>query len=112
MAAGLVTAILAGGSAASIWVLINLHQLLEILPLLNTYIDEEFLYYVLDFELFTLNFEFTSFIELPKIDLWFQSFDFSQVDILYEESGFESGSFVVNYYEFLRLLFIFITFDI
>lgn len=103
---GLVLGMAASGSSVSIWFLVNLHQLIELLLLFNTYMDDDFTYYVLDLDIFSMNFEFTASVEIPVVDSWFNKFDYPQPNGVYEDSGFESSSFLVNYYAFIRILFL------
>ena len=98
------------GGGQSTWALINMYQLIILLPLLGTYLENDFLYYITELEMFSFNFKFMKNIPLPIIDsLFIDKLDYEQPDQLFEENNFDSGSAFYNHYGFVKtLLFIFL----
>jgi hypothetical protein len=96
-------------SPNSIWAMLNSYQLVLWLPLLNSYMSNELLYFIQEFEFASFDMSFMSF-KIPWVETSIEELDYPQSEEMLENTGFESGSFVVNQIGFFKLLaFIFYT---
>ena len=97
------------GGGQSAWALINMYQLITLLPLLGTYLGNDFLFYITELEMFSFNFKCMKDITFPFVDSHFiDKLDYEQPDKLFADNNFDSGSAFYNHYGFAKtLLFIF-----
>ena len=96
-------------SKQSIWAQINLYQDIILIPLLGTYLGNDFHFYITEFEMVFFNFEFLKFIEFPILESGLsiiEELDYEQPNELFSENEIESGSAFVNYFQFIKALFI------
>ena len=92
-------------SKQPILALINQYQLLLLLPLLGTYIEDDFQDFVTEFQYMSFDFEFIDNIfNWPYIDSLVSKIDYEQSDGIFRMNGIESGSFVHNHYTFFKLI--------
>ena len=93
-------------SGPSVWALINQYQLILLLPMLGTYLENNFEFYITEFELMSFDFDFMDFIEFPFIDPKVDVIDYQQPNELFRNNGVESGSFIHNHYRFIKVILI------
>ena len=93
-------------SGPSVWALINQYQLILLLPMLGTYLENNFEFYITEFELMSFDFDFMDFIEFPFIDPKVDVIDYQQPNKLFRNNGVESGSFIHNHYRFIKVILI------
>ena len=92
-------------SKQPILALINQYQLLLLLPLLGTYIEDDFQDFVTEFQYMSFDFKFIDNIFYwPYIDSTVSKIDYKQPDDIFRMNGIESGSFVHNHYTFFKLI--------
>ena len=96
------------GSGQSIWALINQYQLIILLPMLGTHLENDFEFYITEFELVSFDFDFMDFITFPFIDSQIDGIDYKQPEKLFRNNGVESGSFFFNHYRFVKVMLIFL----
>ena len=53
------------GSSQSFWAIVNLYQDIVLLPMLGTYLGDNFIYYITEFELALFDFQFLKFVQVP-----------------------------------------------
>jgi hypothetical protein len=99
---------IAGSSGQSAWALLNQFQLVMILPLLRSYLTEEFVFFIRDFKFTLLNFSFLKPLELPIINHKNKYLNYKQPDSVYEENSLESGSWFVNQLDLFKVIIIII----
>jgi hypothetical protein len=99
-------------SGQSMWSLVNQYQLLLMIPLLNVYLDNDFEFYISEFQVAALDFDFMKFIEYPYIDPLFEEQDYTQPELVFKNNGVESGSFIFHYYQLLKIISIIIGINI
>ena len=92
------------GTGQSFWALINQYQLVLLIPMLNTYLANDFEFFITEFELVSFDFDFMDFIEFPLLDSEVEKIDYEQPQELFEKNGIESGSFFYNHYTFLKVM--------
>ena len=110
-------------SKQPILALINQYQLLLLLPLLGTYIEDDFQDFVTEFQYMSFDFKFIDFVtefqymsfdfkfidnifNWPYIDSLVSKIDYEQPEYIFRMNGIESGSFVHNHYTFFKLIII------
>ena len=96
----------AGTSSASAWVMINQYQLLLTTPVLETEMPEDLLFFLEGFEFSSFQFNFLDGFTLGSIDITVDSFDFEQQAPGLEVIGYDSGSSIVNDYNFAKAILI------
>lgn len=101
------TSPMGSGSPQSTWAILNQYQLIILLPVLGTYLEEEFLYYVYEFQFASCNFNYMSFIKFPAFDEAIVHLDYSQPSSLFADNAIESGSYFANHYQFFKVLVLF-----
>ena len=99
------------GSSQSVWAMINFYQEILLLPMLGTYIGNDFLYYITEFELAIFDFQFLKFIEVPVCESGpslLDLIDYEQPDELFADNEFESGSAFFNCFQIIKAMLIFL----
>ena len=92
-------------SKQPILALINQYQLLLLLPLLGTYIEDDFQNFVTEFQYMSFDLKFIDNIFYwPYIDSLVSKIDYEQPNDIFRMNGIESGSFVYNHYTFIKLI--------
>ena len=97
------------GSSQSLWTIINLYQEILLLPMLGTYLGNDFHYYITEFELALFDFEFLKFAPVPVLEISpsiIDELDFEQPNELFESNSFESGSAFYNCFQLLKVMFV------
>ena len=98
------------GSKQSLWAIINLYQEIVLIPMLGTYLGNDFHYYITEFQLAFFKFQFFDSIKFPVIETapeLMKEIDYEQPDLLFAFNEFESGSAFTNCFQILKLIFIF-----
>ena len=93
----------------SIWAQINLYQDIILIPMLGTYLGNDFHFYITEFELVSFDFEFLKFMEFPVLESGpsiIDELDYEQPDELFADNQIESGSAFVNHFQFIKAMFI------
>ena len=96
------------GSSQSLWTIINLYQEILLLPMLGTYLGNDFHYYITEFKLALFDFEFLKFAPVPVLESSpsiIDELDFEQPNELFESNSFESGSAFYNCFQLLKVMF-------
>ena len=96
------------GSSQSLWTIINLYQEILLLPMLGTYLGNDFHYYITEFKLALFDFEFLKFAPVPVLESSpsiIDELDFKQPNELFESNSFESGSAFYNCFQLLKVMF-------
>ena len=96
-------------SKQSIWAQINLYQDIILIPMLGTYLGNDFHYYITEFEFASFDFEFLKFMEFPVLESGpsiIDELDYEQPDELFADNEIESGSAFVNHFQFIKAMFI------
>ena len=108
MVVSIVSAIFSDSSVAGqgLWALVNHFQLIILIPLLGTYLENDFKYFIHELEFVSFDFDFIDFIKFPFIDEQVEVMDYIQPDKLFRNHGTESGSFFNNHYGFFKMLLI------
>lgn len=91
-------------SGQSIWSLVNQYQLVILIPLLNTYLGQDFRFYITEFRFISLDFDFMSVVEIPYLDPLVERLNYDQSEEVFANNGIESGSFVNNHYGLFKVL--------
>ena len=102
------------GSPQSLWAMINLYQEILLIPMLGTYLGNDFHYYVTEFELALFDFEFLKFTPVPVFEFGpsiIDELDFDQPDELFANNHFESGSAFYNCFQLLKVMFFWFILD-
>ena len=79
--------------------------------MLGTYIGNNFLYYITEFELAIFDFQFLKFIEVPVCESGpslLDLIDYEQPDELFADNEFESGSAFFNCFQIIKAMLIFL----
>ena len=103
------------GSKQSIWVLINLYQEVLLIPLLGTYLGNDFHFYITEFQLALFDFQFLKFMKFPVLESdssLIDKIDFEQSDELFADNEYESGSAFYNCFQIIKAMLIFLIFNI
>ena len=98
------------GSKQSLWAIINLYQEIVLIPMLGTYLGNDFHYYITEFQLAFFKFQFFDSIKFPVIETapeLMKEIDYEQPNLLFAFNEFESGSAFTNCFQILKLIFIF-----
>ena len=111
-AATSLSSVSSSSSGQSIWALVNQYQLIILLPMLGTYLENDFEFYITEFQLVSFDFDFMNFIKFPFFDSEIGHIDYSQPDKIFEDNGVESGSFIYNQYNFIKIMLIVIIIDL
>mmetsp|Transcript_13909 Transcript_13909/g.13889 ORF Transcript_13909/g.13889 Transcript_13909/m.13889 type:complete len:210 (+) Transcript_13909:160-789(+) len=90
--------------SSSVWSVVNQYQLYLLFPLLKSYMPADFVYYLTEFEMFNLNFEFLDFAKFPEIEPFVEDLDYKLDDKIFAENGFSSGSFLVKQFQFFKAI--------
>ena len=94
-------------SGNSIWILINQFQLIILLPMLNTYTQYNFDSFIDGFGFASMDFDFLQNpLYWPFIDPQVDKIDYEQAEMVFKDNGIESGSFIYNHYEFIKVMII------
>ncbi|CAI2361785.1 unnamed protein product [Moneuplotes crassus] len=101
---GVASAAISAGSRSSAWVMINQYQLLISTPTLETGMPDELLAFLDEFSFFTFNFEFLDSWKWPVSEGIVEEFDFPQPANGLKLIGYESGSIIVNQYNFSKVV--------
>lgn len=104
-ASALIATSVSSGSTAAAWMMINQYQLLLSVPTLETNMPEELLEFMEEFQFATGRPTFLENWSFGQIDVAVDSIDFPQEVIGLSEIGYESGSIIVNEYNFGKFLF-------
>ena len=103
---------ISAGSSSAAWVMVNQYQLLLTTPVLETGMPDELLSFMDEFQLFTFNFNFLSFWTFGSIEGVIDGFDYEQPAEGLEIIGYESGSIIVNEYNFGKVIFMILCLDV
>lgn len=93
-------------SAQGFWALINQYQLFLLFPFFQTYMPADLEYYLIEFEIFSVDFSFLDKFEIPWIEGFVFKLDYDQKDSTFKNNGFNSGAFVINHFSMFKALFI------
>ena len=94
--------------------MVNLYQEILLIPMLGTYLGDDFLYYITEFEMALFDFKFLKFIQIPVLESgpsFVDKLDFKQPDELLAENEFESGSAFFNCFQITKAMLIFYLFN-
>ena len=89
------------------WILINLYQEILLLPMLGTYIGDDFHFYITEFAFVLFDFHFLKFAPVPVLESGpsiINQIDYEQPDELFNDNEFESGSAFFNCFQILKIL--------
>jgi len=92
------------GSSSSAWMMINQYQLLLTIPILETGLPKELLLFMEEFKLFTFSFPFLKGWSFGKVDKAVEDLNFEQPVKGIKTIGYESGSILVNEYNFSKVI--------
>jgi hypothetical protein len=113
VAVGAFTAVASSASSTQgFWALINQYQLYLLLPYMQTYMPSDLEYYIIDFELFSIDFSFLELFEIPIIEEMAFGLDYDQPDINFGNNVFESGSFLINHWNMFKALLVVLIFNL
>ncbi|CAI2379329.1 unnamed protein product [Moneuplotes crassus] len=93
-----------GSGSSSIWAVMNQYQLYLLFPLIQTYLPGDFVFYLTEFELFNFDFEFLDKAKAPGIESLVDDLDYNASSAIFSQNGFSSGSFVVNQFQFFKVI--------
>lgn len=96
---------ISAGSTSAAWVMVNQYQLLLTSPTLETGMPDELMAFMEEFQIFTFNFNFLGGWTFGSIEDLIGNFDFEQKVPGLETIGYESGSIIVNEYNFGKVIF-------
>ena len=98
----------------SVWAMVNFYQEILMLPMLGTYMGNNFNYYITEFRLVLFNFQFLKLFQVP----FFESgpsiivvIDYEQPNELFADNEFESGSAFFNCFQIIKAMLIFLIFN-
>ena len=83
-------------SLQGMWSLFNQYQLTLILPLLKTFLFDEFIYFISEMEYLSFSLDFISFKHIGFFNSLHDYLDYDQSDEVYMDIGYDSGSYIVN----------------
>ena len=83
-------------SLQGMWSLFNQYQLTLILPLLKTFLFDEFIYFISGMEYLSFSLDFISFKHIGFFNSLHDYLDYDQSDEVYMDIGYDSGSYIVN----------------
>ena len=98
-----------------LWAIINLYQEILLIPILGTYLGNDFHFYLTEFELALFGFQFLKFVEFPVFEIGpsiIDEIDYEQPDELFADNEFESGSAFFNCFQILKVIFIIFIFNL
>ena len=98
-----------------LWAIINLYQEILLIPMLGTYLGNDFHFYLTEFELALFGFQFLKFVEFPVFEIGpsiIDEIDYEQPDELFADNGFESGSAFFNCFQIFKAMFIIFIFNL
>lgn len=78
------------------------------LPLLNTYMPDQFVYFIREFQFVLLDFSFADFMTIQPLKRLVLKLDYEQPHDYLIDSEIESGSHMVNQFNNLQVLLVFI----
>ena len=84
------------------------------MPLLGTYLGDDFLYYITEFEIALFDFQFLKIVQIPAFEnspSIIDKLDFEQPDRLFVDNEFESGSAFFNCFQIFKSMLIFFIFN-
>ena len=93
---GFTNTLLDASSGQGAWTIVNMMQLLLLLPLMANFISRKVTNFILSNEIYTLSFSFIPITDIDKFEL-LEKFDFEQQNSYINDLGMESGSVMVNY---------------
>lgn len=102
-------ALFMGTSLNSFWALANQLQLIILYPFLRVKLGEPLTYFINDFQFTAFDFSFLSFFQIPYFGEALRDLDYPQNDEVFAENGYDSGSYLVNYYGLIKSLTIALT---
>ena len=82
--------------------------------MLGTYLGEDFLYYITEFEMALFDFKFLKSVQIPVLESgpsFVDKLDYEQPDELFADNEFESGSAFFNCFQIYKALLIFLFFN-
>ena len=113
VAVGAFTAVASSGSSTQgLWALINQYQLYLLLIYMQTYMPSDLQYYLIEFELFSIDFSFLDLFDIPVIEKKTFELHYDQEDTAFGENGFESGSFLINHWNMFKALLVVFIFNL
>lgn len=98
------SASIAASSTQSMWSLFNQYQLIMMFPFMRSYLTAQFQYFIQGFDFAMFDFEFLDFMNDPYVSENAMIIGYDQPDKLYAEHGLESGSYIVNQFQFFRVI--------
>ena len=99
-------------SSSGAWMMINQYQLLLLVPVLETELPEDLLKFMDQFEFATFKFDFLKGWKFGNGENTIDSFSFDQTVPGLKTVGYDSGSIIVNEYNFAKGIFNFVSFHI
>ena len=103
--AAIVASAAGSGSNSDAWFMINQYQLMLSVPLLETELPPKLLYFLEGFEFSTFQFNFLEDWSFGEVDNRVSRFDYPQPREGLKIIGYESGSSIVNEYNFAKAMF-------
>jgi len=97
-----------GTSFNSVWALANQLQLIMLFPFLKLQLTDEFSYFLNDFQFTTFKLDFLPKLDIPYVEKKINTLQYVQTDPILIDSGFESGSYFINFLGVFRSLFFFL----
>ena len=94
--------------------MVNLYQEILLVPMLGTYIGNDFLYYITEFKIAVFDFQFLKFVKMPMLESSpsiIDKLDFEQPLELFADNDFESGSSFFNCFQIFKVMLIFLFFN-
>lgn len=95
-------------NSQSLWSLLNHYQLILMLPLLDTYLPDQFVYFVREFQFVLLDFSFTDFMTIQPLKKLVGKLDYEQPQSFLSEIDLDSGSHIVNQFNNAQIFFVLI----
>ena len=109
---GFANSLISNSSAQGAWMIVNLMQLLLLLPLMANFMSNKVVNFILSNGFFTLSLSYVPLEEIDKANL-IKKLDFEQPNSYISDIGMQSGSASVNYLvSFLLLLILLIVHSI
>ena len=92
----IINGMITNSTSNSLWVLLNQYQLYLMLPLLNTYLPYDFVYFIRELQFVLLDFKLEDIALLSLIYETSDGLDYEQPVSVLRDNGIESGSFFIN----------------
>jgi hypothetical protein len=102
--ANVLVASITASSSPGAWIMINQYQLLLTTPILETEMPDDLLVFLEETQFFTFSFSFLQGWKFGETEELVDDFDFDLEVIGIEAIGYESGSIIVNEYNFGKFM--------